>query len=223
MNFQLMYLDEQSNAKDVENNINTWMKIMWKNHQIANWVVGNHDNDRVANRMGKHKVDLLNIIVHSLPGAPVTYYGEEIGMANIVPECSAKSCESRDAVRSPMQWQAKENAGFTPGSSSWLPLNEDYQVNNVETELKTGRSTLHLYKELQELKKTSAFKNTKGSEGFSYKAVTEQIFQIIRAEPGEEEYITLVNMGDNVEYVDNLSDKTFEYILASPYSPHNKG
>lgn len=74
MNFQLMYLNGYSTARDVENSAKYWMDTMWKNHQTANWVIGNHDNGRVANRMGQHKVDLLNIIASAMPGASVTYY-----------------------------------------------------------------------------------------------------------------------------------------------------
>lgn len=74
MNFNLMYLNGFSTARDVENSAKYWMDTMWANHQTANWVVGNHDNGRVTDRMGRHKVDLLNIIVNAMPGASVTYY-----------------------------------------------------------------------------------------------------------------------------------------------------
>lgn len=46
----------------------------------ANWVLGNHDNGRVASRFGAHLVDPFNMMLLLLPGNAVTYYGEEIGM-----------------------------------------------------------------------------------------------------------------------------------------------
>ncbi|KAM7343925.1 maltase A2 [Cochliomyia hominivorax] len=223
MNFNLMYLNGFSTAKDVENSCNYWMDTMWKTHQTANWVIGNHDNGRVANRLGKHKVDLLNIIVHSLPGTPVTYYGEEIGMSNVPTECTAISCDNRDPERSPMQWDSTENAGFSKGPSTWLPVSEDYTILNVEKERQIARSTLQIYKDLQKLKHTKAFKNFKGKDGFSYKALSEQVFQIIRSLKDKEEYRVLVNMGNKLEYVENLSAKDYEYVVVSPHSPHNKG
>lgn len=223
MNFNLMYLNGFSTAKDVENSANYWMDTMWKNHQTANWVVGNHDNGRVADRMGRHKVDLLNIIVNAMPGASVTYYGEEIGMANVPTECTAISCDDRDPERTPMQWEPALNAGFSSGVSTWLPIADDYKTYNVEQERQVARSTLNIFKAMQNLKHTSAFRNFKAEGGFSYKAISEQVLQIIRAVPNREEYMILVNMGNKLEYVENLSSRTFEFILMSPHSPHRYG
>ena len=223
MNFNLMYLNGYSTAKDVENSCNYWMDTIWHTHQTANWVIGNHDNIRVANRVGQHKAELFNIIVHSLPGASITYYGEEIAMSNAITQCTAISCDDRDPERSPMQWDPTRNAGFSEASTTWLPVAKDYEIFNVENERKIARSSLNIYKELQNLKQTTVFRNFKSTGGFSYKAVSEQIFQIIRAIPDQEEYMILVNMGNKVEYVDNLSTKTYEYKLLSPYSAHRKG
>uniref|UniRef100_T1PAI4 alpha-glucosidase n=1 Tax=Musca domestica TaxID=7370 RepID=T1PAI4_MUSDO len=223
MNFNLMYLNGFSTAQDVENSANYWMDTMWKQHQAANWVVGNHDNGRVANRMGRHKVDLLNIIVNCLPGASVTYYGEEIGMSNVATQCTAVSCDDRDPERTPMQWEPLPNAGFTNGPSTWLPIAEDFETYNVQTERMVARSTLNIFKGLQQLKYTTAFRNFKAAGGFSYKALSEQVLQIIRSAPGREEYMILINMGNKMEHVENLSSLTYEYVLLSPHSPHNVG
>uniref|UniRef100_A0A1I8PUB2 alpha-glucosidase n=1 Tax=Stomoxys calcitrans TaxID=35570 RepID=A0A1I8PUB2_STOCA len=223
MNFNLMYLNGYSTARDMENSINYWMHTMWTNHQTANWVVGNHDNNRVADRMGHHKVDLLNIIVNTLPGASVTYYGEEIGMSNVPTECTSISCDSRDPERSPMQWTPGTNAGFTDGPSTWLPISSDYMMYNVETERMVGRSSLNILKALQSLKHTAAFRNFKEQNGFSYRALSEQVFQIVRAVPNREEYMVLVNMGNKLEYVEQIASRTFEYVLVSPHSSHNNG
>ncbi|XP_005186322.1 maltase A2 [Musca domestica] len=223
MNFNLMYLNGFSTAQDVENSANYWMDTMWKQHQAANWVVGNHDNGRVANRMGRHKVDLLNIIVNCLPGASVTYYGEEIGMSNVATQCTAVSCDDRDPERTPMQWEPLPNVGFTNGPSTWLPIAEDFETYNVQTERMVARSTLNIFKGLQQLKYTAAFRNFKSAGGFSYKALSEQVLQIIRSSPGREEYMILINMGNKMEHVENLSSLTYEYVLLSPHSPHNVG
>lgn len=49
----------------------------------ANWVVGNHDNHRVASKVGRLYVNAINALLLLLPGTPTTYYGEEIGMLNV--------------------------------------------------------------------------------------------------------------------------------------------
>lgn len=74
MNFNLMSINGYSTAKNVEDSVKGWMDNIWQKHQSANWVVGNHDNDRLATRMGQHKVDLMTMLVHALPGTSVTYY-----------------------------------------------------------------------------------------------------------------------------------------------------
>ncbi|XP_017105817.2 maltase A2 [Drosophila bipectinata] len=223
MNFQLMYLNGYSTAKDVVGSIDYWMNTMWKDHQTANWVVGNHDNIRVADRLGAHKVDLLNVIVNALPGASVTYYGEEIGMSNVDIECTGDSCEDRDGERTPMQWTPGQNADFSAGETTWLPVNPDYVRYNVQTERGVSRSSLNIFKGLQALKSSSAFLAFKEEGGFSYEAVTEQVLQIIRTNKISEEYRILVNMGNNMEILDGLDSKTYEYVLLTAYSPRYPG
>ncbi|ALC40926.1 Mal-A2 [Drosophila busckii] len=180
MNFQLMYLNGYSNARQVVDSIDYWMNTMWAQHQTANWVVGNHDTPRVADRMGAHKVDLLNVIVNALPGASVTYYGEEIGMSNVQTPCTEISCDARDGERTPMQWSPLRHADFSTAPSTWLPLSPDYQRFNVKTERGVARSSLQVFKAMQQLKRSAAFMAFKQPGGFSYKALTEQVLQIVR-------------------------------------------
>lgn len=101
-------------------------------------------------------------------------------MSNVPTKCTPISCDDRDPERSPMQWEPKANAGFTTGSSTWLPIAEDYERFNVQTERGVARSTLNVFKEMQKLKSTAAFRAFKEPNGFSYGAVTEQVFQIVR-------------------------------------------
>ncbi|TDG41736.1 hypothetical protein AWZ03_011842 [Drosophila navojoa] len=223
MNFQLMYLSGYSTARDVVGSIDYWMQTMWTQHQTANWVVGNHDTQRVANRMGAHKVDLLNVIVNALPGASVTYYGEEIGMSNVETECTEVSCDDRDGERTPMQWAPVSNAGFSTGPSTWLPVSPYFERFNVRTERGVARSSLQVFKGLQQLKQSSAFMSFKKKNGFSYEALTEQVLQIVRTNNLNEEYRILVNMGNGMEIIDGLTDKVFEYMLVTAYSRHRPG
>ncbi|XP_030573632.1 maltase A2 [Drosophila novamexicana] len=223
MNFQLMYLSGYSTAKDVVGSIDYWMQTMWTEHQTANWVVGNHDTQRVANRMGVHKVDLLNVIVNALPGASVTYYGEEIGMSNVETECTEISCDDRDGERTPMQWAPVKNADFSTAENTWLPVSPDYARYNVQTERGVARSSLQIFKGLQQLKSSSAFLAFKEEGGFSYEAVTEQVLQIIRTNKRSEEYRIFVNMGNSIEILEGLSNKVYEYVLVTAYSLHTPG
>ena len=59
------------------------------------------DNDR-------RKIELMNALLFSMPGTPVVYYGDEIGMGDNY------YLGDRDGVRTPMQWSADRNGGFSP-------------------------------------------------------------------------------------------------------------
>ncbi|XP_053966035.1 maltase A2-like [Anastrepha ludens] len=220
LNFSFMKLYRNATAKIVEDLAEYWMDVMWTKHKVANWVVGNHDRSRPATRIGETRTDLMTMLVHILPGASVTYYGDEIGMTD--GECSA-TCEFRDPGRSPMQWDSSKNAGFSTGNSTWLPVNPNYKYLNVEAQRWPERSTLNIFTGMTELKKTAAFKAFKEEGGFSYGALTEQVFQVVRTAAGIEEYRFLGNFGNQTEYLDGLTNKTMEYVLLTSYSPHKYG
>ena len=90
-----------------------------------------------------NQMELFTALLLSLPGSPVLYYGDEIGMGDNI------WLGDRDGVRTPMQWTPDRNAGFsvaTPGRLH-LPAIQDpvfgYQRVNVETELENASSLLH--------------------------------------------------------------------------------
>jgi maltose alpha-D-glucosyltransferase/alpha-amylase len=94
------------------------------------------DND--TNRM-----ELFTALLLSLPGSPVLYYGDEIGMGDII------WLGDRDGVRTPMQWTSDRNAGFSPATPGMLhlPVNQDpvfgFQAVNVEAQIEDTSSLLH--------------------------------------------------------------------------------
>jgi alpha-glucosidase len=92
------------------------------------------------------------------------YYGEELGMGcQRIPKAALRDplgvrtwpfgFLGRDPERTPMQWDASANAGFTSGRP-WLPLNRDYVSRNVAAEAADPDSTLSLYKRLLALRKS---------------------------------------------------------------------
>ena len=90
-----------------------------------------------------NQIELFTALLLSLPGSPVLYYGDEIGMGDNI------WLGDRDGVRTPMQWTPDRNAGFssaTPGKLH-LPVIQDpvygYQSVNVEAQLENASSLLH--------------------------------------------------------------------------------
>nr|WP_062342156.1 maltose alpha-D-glucosyltransferase [Herbidospora sakaeratensis] len=104
------------------------------------------DNDR-------NQIELFTALLMSLPGSPVLYYGDEIGMGDNI------WLGDRDGVRTPMQWTPDRNAGFSdcdPGRL-YLPVIMDpiygYQAINVEAQQKHSGSLLHFTKRMIEIRK----------------------------------------------------------------------
>jgi len=91
----------------------------------------------------RRQVELFTALLFSLPGSPVLYYGDEIGMGDNI------WLGDRDGVRTPMQWTPDRNAGFStcdPGRLMFPPVADavyGYQVTNVEAQLANTASLLH--------------------------------------------------------------------------------
>jgi maltose alpha-D-glucosyltransferase/alpha-amylase len=91
---------------------------------------------------GRDEIELMTAILFSLPGSPVLYYGDEIGMGDNV------YLGDRDGVRTPMHWTGDRNAGFSRGDFAQLylpPLMDPvsgYQAVNVEAQLRNPNSLL---------------------------------------------------------------------------------
>ncbi|KAF6207152.1 hypothetical protein GE061_018391 [Apolygus lucorum] len=154
-NFQyISYLNKNSNATVFQSLTMDYMNAL--KGRWPNWVVGNHDNSRVGTRMGPDMIDTMNILTQLLPGTSITYYGEELGMLDAIIQPGQRrdwaSNPPRDPERTPMQWNATTNAGFSNSSSLYLPVNPNYYEVNVAVESKAP-SHLDLYKKVVKLHK----------------------------------------------------------------------
>ena len=83
---------------------------------------------RVATRCDKDAelVNLMNLLVLTLPGTAITYYGEEIAMTDL----TNAPAPTTNKYRAPMQWSAGNFAGFTDGNETWLSLPPQSQIEN---------------------------------------------------------------------------------------------
>jgi alpha-glucosidase len=128
-----------------------------------NWVLGNHDKTRIATRVGVAQARVAAMLLLTLRGTPTMYYGDEIGMRDvpIAPDKVQDPFEKnipgrglgRDPERTPMQWDNSAQAGFSSGTSPWLPIAEDFTTVNVAAEKHQPASLLTLYKRLIELRR----------------------------------------------------------------------
>jgi maltose alpha-D-glucosyltransferase / alpha-amylase len=102
---------------------------------------------------GRRRMELLNSLLFTLPGSPIIYYGDEIGMGDNI------YLGDRNGVRTPMQWSGDRNAGFSRADAARLysPVIMDpvygYQAINVEAQLRDPSSLLNWMKRLIRLRK----------------------------------------------------------------------
>uniref|UniRef100_H2ZR38 Glycosyl hydrolase family 13 catalytic domain-containing protein n=1 Tax=Ciona savignyi TaxID=51511 RepID=H2ZR38_CIOSA len=160
MNFRLIDLEHASawTGTAIETTVLEWMTKMPAG-KWPNWVIGNHDQPRVVSRLGKPLAICAAFLTMTLSGTPGMYYGEEIGMedlpiTNPVRRVTTKAnFAKRDPVRTPMQWDTTENAGFCKNCTPWLPLNQNYAIGlNVEDEKVDATSVFNIYKRLINLR-----------------------------------------------------------------------
>ncbi len=131
-----------------------------------NWVLGNHDQSRIATRVGREQARVATMLLLTLRGTPTAYYGDELGMVDVdIPlakmqdpaglnEPDVKTA-SRDPERTPMQWDGGPNAGFCPPDvEPWLPLAPDYETVNAQVEDGDPTSMLWLFRRLVSLRRT---------------------------------------------------------------------
>ena len=102
-----------------------------------------------------NQIELFTALLLSLPGSPVLYYGDEIGMGDNI------WLGDRDGVRTPMQWTPDRNSGFSscdPGRL-YLPVNMDsiygFQVTNVESQTRNSSSLLHWMRRMIRVRKAN--------------------------------------------------------------------
>ena len=109
----------------------------WPTH-----VLGNHDQPRLATRVGRPQSRVAALLLLSLRGTPTMYYGDELGMTQVdIPDAEQQDPwgrnvpgHGRDGCRTPMQWDGSAYAGFS-SVAPWLPLNGDWQTHTVAAQL----------------------------------------------------------------------------------------
>ncbi len=131
-----------------------------------NWVLGNHDQSRLASRLGATQVRIAALLLLTLRGTPTLFYGDELGMPDtpISPAEVQDPAEKRqpgigqgrDSERTPMLWDASARAGFTTGRP-WLPIRPGSPAElSVAVQVTEPRSVLSLYRRLIALRREHA-------------------------------------------------------------------
>ncbi|MBQ9388101.1 MAG: glycosylase [Lachnospiraceae bacterium] len=116
-------------------------------------ITGNHDLPRIGMGRTQDEMKTVFAFILAMPGIPIIYYGDEIGM----PYTNLKNKDggyNRTGARTPMQWTAGKNAGFsTTDGELYLPINENYTEVNCESMEKDENSLINTVKSLLDIKR----------------------------------------------------------------------
>ncbi len=150
------------------------------------------------------KIALANSILFTLPGTPIIYYGDEIGMGDNI------YLDDRNGLRTPMQWNAEGNAGFSKAEEGELysPLIDNaeygYRTNNVETAMRNPGSLWNRLKQMIQVRKEHALLS--GHQYAVLDADQQTVLAILRQ--GE---------GDFLLAIHNLSGKPVNWSLQDDF------
>lgn len=199
-----------STAAEIKGIIDAWINEMPLSY-VANWVIGNHDQRRVASRYGEKRADQMSIVCLILPGISVTYNGDEIGMLDtdisweeaVDPAACNTDPEHyqdyyRDPQRTPYQWDNSTNAGFSTGEDTWLPVNENYVTLNLQAQKEETHSHYHVYQAMTALRRLPILK--RGS--LTMEVLGNNVLAIVRSVTDASPIIALVNCGETDETID---------------------
>lgn len=209
-----------------------WNSLYWNNHDQPR-AVSRFGNDSPAWRVLSAKMLAINL--HFMQGTPYIYQGEELGMTNVFfeqvedyddleihnawreyveesklipPEkmLSFISASGRDNARTPMQWSAEENAGFTTGKP-WLGLNPRYKEINAEQAVADEDSIFHFYRRLIELRHSTPLMITGTYELLdnAENPLDEEVYAYLRT--GDNESLLVI-----CNFTDRQLTRTFEQL-----------
>ncbi|ELT7697116.1 alpha-glucosidase [Vibrio vulnificus] len=212
-----------------------WNSLFWNNHDLPR-VVSKYGDDK---RYRVESAKMLATALHFLKGTPYIYQGEEIGMTNVAFESLVqyKDIEtlnfykvktesgvshqhmmdaihenSRDNARTPMQWSASPNGGFSQ-AKPWIEVNPNYPEINVEQALADSDSIFYHYQKLIELRKQHpAIVYGDFTPLF---AEHDSVFAYVRSHQ-DEQLLVINNFSDqdvSLELPDNLQNKEVNCLI----------
>jgi len=232
--FDLNILKEQMLFWQQEYGNSCWNTLFLENHDYPRMISKINTDPAVREPLAK----MLAAMILTLKGTPFIYQGQEIGMVNsdfktiddykdveslnlyrklieegTGPESAlAKvNCGSRDHSRTPMQWSADENAGFTTGEP-WIGPGKDYLKYNAEDQMTDQESVYHFYKKMISLRKEH--KTLIYGDFIPFKRKRNNVFSFYRKTSGEILYVEMNLSSKNLRRNKRINS---ENLLLSNY------
>ena len=220
---------------------NGWYPSFFENHDKPRCV--NHFFSEKADK--KLAAKAMGTLLMTLRGTPFLFQGQELGLENIawpsidcyndisshgqyafalsegLSEEEALACVhefSRDSARTPMQWNAEENAGFTTGKP-WLPVHDDYETVNVEAQEKDEDSVLNWFRKLAQIRKEYPVLETGDFEEILVN--DPDIIGYVRKD-GDDSLCILINLSD-AHAIFTAEEADERELILSNYPVYEKG
>jgi alpha-glucosidase len=185
-----------------------------------NWVLGNHDQPRIAARVGAAQARIAAMLLLTLRGTPTLYYGDELGIGKVTvpPEDVQDLWEKnepglglgRDPSRTPFQWDASPNAGFSC-VKPWLPVDPGYPACNVDVLRNDSKSILVLYRRLLAIRR---WHDSLATGAFRMIGVQGNVLIYERTGKGERVLVCL-NFGDSGQTVEGQQLDEAEILVST--------
>jgi maltose alpha-D-glucosyltransferase/alpha-amylase len=156
------------------------------------------DNDR-------RKIELANSLLFSLPGSPIIYYGDEIGMGDNI------NLPDRNGVRTPMQWDDSRNAGFTTGKpfTEFVEGMLSYQHVNVASQLADKNSLFHSISRMVIIRKQQ---NAFGHGTMEWVIADNPSVAVYRRRYQDDDLLIINNLSDTIQLISLPSELHADYV-----------
>ncbi|XP_050405062.1 alpha-glucosidase [Patella vulgata] len=196
LNRPFQQVTKSSDAKSIYTLLRNWLDSLPAG-RWSNWLGGDENVPRFSKSRAELNRPLL-FLTMLLPGTPMVYYGDEIGMVDSR-NLSSNAWSRDQPMRAPMQWDNSSNAGFCNQSCiPWLPVNSGYENNTVQALALDGKSIFNLFKNLTTLREKASFQ-------FGYHQLLPQgdgIIAFVRYFDGKTGYIVAVNVANKTASYD---------------------
>ena len=202
--FNFIFLQTPWQARSIAAAIDQYLALLPEGGW-PNWLLGNHDEPRIASRIGRAQARVAAMLTMTLRGTCFMYYGDELGLTDT--DLSGRAQQDpvaaslgaslgRDPQRTPMPWDDSHAGGFTRGTP-WLPLGADYQARNVDALRADSVSIQHLYRALIALRR-AAPALARGSHRPA--AFRGDVFGFYRTSE-EQDILVLLNLGSQLQHI----------------------
>lgn len=191
----------------------------------------NHDYQRphCGTRDSEDQLRTVTAFLMTIPGVPLFYYGDEIGMRFIsgLPDKEGSMLRkgNRAGSRTPMQWDTSRGAGFSTADPDkfYLPIDSSAYRPNVEAEMANPSSLLHFNRRLLQLRKQYPALGTRGNIRFLY-AEDKKYPLVYERTDGKNTFIIVINPADKEEKIalpyNGIANMQFEPVLENRVAVH---